>query len=53
MGIVGEEVQENEKQQERIRSLYCRQLQVPLEGAQDVYDSYKDWEAALGKVWKV
>ncbi|GAX74832.1 hypothetical protein CEUSTIGMA_g2278.t1 [Chlamydomonas eustigma] len=48
-GMEVEEVQEKNKHVERMRSLYCRQMQVPLEGGQDVYESYKEWEAVLGK----
>lgn len=37
-------------QQERVRSLYVRQLAVPLADLSAVQEAYKAWEAALGRV---
>lgn len=36
--------------QERVRSLYARQLAVPLAGGPETLEAYKAWEAALGRV---
>lgn len=34
----------SEEQAERLRSLWCRQLQVPLAGAADTLAAYEAWE---------
>ena len=39
-----------DKQKERIRSLFSRQLQVPLQEGPATLEEYKDWEAGQGKV---
>lgn len=38
--------QGGEKQTERVRSLYQRQVQIPLSGNQDVLTEYQAWEAS-------
>ena len=38
-----------DKQEERVRSLFCRQLQVPLSNGPSTLEVYTQWEAARGK----
>lgn len=39
-----------DKQSDKVRALFNRQLQLPLAGHAETLEAYKEWEAKHGKV---